>query len=97
MLAGTADVDELGAERMLLLADINENFEYLVDLSVEEGFDFLLSAEETAEGIFETQLIASVALVGIGLLIAGLLGRNTVRPHSAITAVTTRLSKGARK
>ncbi|MFP6691359.1 MAG: HAMP domain-containing methyl-accepting chemotaxis protein, partial [Alphaproteobacteria bacterium] len=94
LLAGTADVDELGAERMLLFADINENFEYLVDLSVEEGFDFLLSAEETAEGIFETQLIAIVALIGIGLLIAGLLGRNTVRPLSAITAVTTRLSKG---
>ena len=97
LLAGTADVDELSAERMLLLADVNEIFEYLVDLSVEEGFDFLLNAEETAEGNFETQLIAIVALIGIGLLIAGLLSRSTVRPLSAITAVTTRLSKGARK
>ena len=79
---------------MLLLADMNENFEYLVDLSVEEGFDFLLSAEETAEGIFETQLIAIVALIAIGILIAGLLGRSIVRPLGAITAVTTRLSKG---
>ncbi len=94
LLGGAADVEMLREQRMDLLADMHENFEYLVDLSVEEGYDFLLSAEDTAAGIYETQLIAIVALILVGLIIAGLLGRSIVRPIGAITAVTTRLSQG---
>ncbi len=94
LLSGEADIEALGEQRLELLTDMNENFEYLVDLSVEEGFDFLLSAEETAEEIRETQLITILVTVGLGILIAGLLGRSIVRPLGAITAATTQLADG---
>ncbi|MBT6441483.1 MAG: HAMP domain-containing protein [Alphaproteobacteria bacterium] len=87
---GAANIEARDA----VFEDTNEQLELLIELGVEEGFDYLTASQDMADRVMTTNLFAIGITLGIGVLIALLLARIIARPTAAIAAATTRLAEG---